>query len=112
MLADFVVHVEVLGVEIRKLVDVGVNITQSKFSHFEGPDGLQHIEGPAAFLGIELLEWAKSIIRMTDRMTRQGLPFVDYCNASIGRNSVEKDVAADPACASSCRTQGFTTFKS
>ena len=88
-------HVKVLGVEIRKLVGMGINIAQSKFRHFEGPDSLQYIKGPAASLGIELLEWAKSIVRMTDRPIRQGLPFVDYCNASIGRNSVEQDVAAD-----------------
>jgi len=93
-------------------ISMGVGIGEGEFGIIHGTNGLKYVEGPAAHLSAQCLEGPKTVIGAADFFTRSNLPLLNYVDVSISRNLVEKDIAADPSCAPSCRPQWFAPLKS
>jgi len=49
LLADFFADVGVFGVQAGELAGVGVDVGEGEFGFVEGADGVEDVEGPAAF---------------------------------------------------------------
>jgi hypothetical protein len=61
LLADFVADVGVFGVEAGERAGVGVDVGEGEFGFVEGADGVQDVEGPAAFFDGDLFEGAEAL---------------------------------------------------
>lgn len=74
-------------------------------------DDLQNVEGPASFLSFELLQRAKSQVSASNVGRRTLIAGINERDARVDRDSVEKDVAADPTCSACCERKGLSTLK-
>ena len=66
LLADFVAHVGVLWMEFGQRIAARVNIRQGKVRRSDGPDYIQNVEGPSAFLNRKFFEWTQTPVISTN----------------------------------------------
>ena len=110
LLADFFADVGVVGVQAGELAGVGVDVGEGEVGFVEGADGVEDVEGPAAFFDGELFEGAEALVGLADAARGQGLAVFDDGDAGVLGNFIEEDVAADIAGAASGGSERFAAF--
>jgi hypothetical protein len=112
LLADFGLDVVIVGVEFFEGVFEGVDFGQLEFGFSEGADGVEDVEGPAAFFKFKIGEGFEAAVGTADFGGWSGAIFFHNGNARVDGDAVEEDVAADPAGAAGGWRKGLASLDS
>lgn len=109
LLADFVFDVAVVGVKLFHFTGEGVGVGCGEFLFAEAANGVENVQGPAAFLRFDFGQRFDAAELCADIFRGRNLAFGDDGNSGVGGNAVECDVAADPtgAACSDCQRLAF-----
>lgn len=96
LLANFGADVGILGMESCEGIFESVHFRESESGFIEGTDGVEDIEGPAAFFEFQRCNRLKASVSAANFCRRYRPILFHERNSRVDGNSVEKDVAADP----------------
>jgi len=111
LLADFVVHVSVLGVESGQSHITRVDFPKGELRLAQGSDDLQDVESPPALLDLQFFERAESLVGAANTGRWAWSAVLNHRNARVLRDSGKKNVAPDPPSSTGCRCKGLSAFK-
>lgn len=97
LLADFGSDVPVIGMELFQFTGEGINVFVFEFRFAEAVDDVQDVQRPTAFGDGQVFERLYSFKAGADFGGSQSDFVGDDGNTGVLRNTMEGDVAADPA---------------
>jgi len=97
LLADFGADVAIVWVEFREFGGVGVDVGESEFGFAQGLHDLEYVEGPASFFCLQFFQGAKAVVGGAHFTRSVRSAFAHDGDASVHRNFVQQDIAADPS---------------
>jgi hypothetical protein len=62
LLAGFVANVGVVGMKLRKLIGVGVDVGEGEFEFTKGLDHLGYVEGPTSLFNLQFFQRTEPVV--------------------------------------------------